>query len=120
MAEPQVSALLAKDYVDLMLDAERYSHAPEVLARFTDQKPGWPWTVILSADGRPLADAFDAQHENIGFPSEDSEIAHFASMLERSRQRLQPADVSALRESLVAARAERQRAQKVPAPGSTH
>lgn len=118
MAQPRIAALFEQDYVDLMLDAERYAHAPEVLARFTDQKPGWPWIVIVDADGRALCDGFDAKQQNIGFPSEDGEIAHFAGMLEKTRQRLQPADIAKLREALVADREERQRAQKAAAPGN--
>ena len=117
MAQPENAPLFAKDFVDLMLDVERYAGAPEILARYTQKQPGWPWVVLVGADGKALADSYDGKGENIGFPSTDPEIAHFVSMLEKARQQLTPADLETLRKSLVETRekAERARAQAAPA-----
>ena len=117
MAQPAIAALFEKDFVDLMLDVERYAGASEILARYTDKKPGWPWMVLVGADGKALADSYDAKGENIGFPSTDAEIAHFVSMLEKARLNLTPSDLETLRKSLVEVRekAERARPQAAPA-----
>lgn len=118
MAEPSVSALVEKDFVDLMLDAERYKGAPEILKRYTDKQPGWPWFVVLDGEGHALADGYDAKGQNIGFPSEDGEIAHFVGMLEKGHTRLTPADLEVLRKSLVETREKAKQAQKQAAPAS--
>jgi uncharacterized protein YyaL (SSP411 family) len=116
MAQPEIAPLFEKDFVDLMLDVERYNGASEILARYTPKQPGWPWMVLVSPDGKALADSYDAKGENIGFPSTDAEIAHFVSMLEKARSQLTPADLETLRISLVETRekAERDRAQAGP------
>ncbi len=118
MAQPEIAALFEKDYVDLMIDAERYTNAPDVLKRFSAKQPGWPWTVILDAEGHALADSNDAEGTNIGFPSEDTEIAHFLGMLDKTRTHLAPADLETIKRSLVESREARKRAQKPAAPAA--
>jgi len=117
MAQPEIAPLFEKDFVDLMLDVERYSGAAEILKRYTDKQPGWPWMVLVGADGKALADSFDAKGENTGFPSTDPEIAHFVSMLEKARLQLTPADLETLRKSLVETREKAERARAQTAPG---
>ena len=100
MAQPSVAALMDKDFVDIMLDAERYKGATDVLKRYTEKQVGWPWFVLLDADGKALAESFDAQGENIGCPWKDEEIAVFVAMLDKARTHLSPADLETLRKSL--------------------
>ncbi len=118
MAEAEVAPLFAKDYVDLMIDVERYTGAPEVLKRYSEKQPGWPWIVVLAADGKALVDGYYAPGKNMGFPSEDVEIAHFVSMLEKTRTNLTPAEVQTIKQSLLDTREKVERAQKQAAPAS--
>jgi hypothetical protein len=57
----------------------------EVLARFNKDadSSGIPWFVFLSPEGKPLADSTGPEG-NTGFPFQDSEIAHFRTMLEKA------------------------------------
>ena len=112
MAQPAVAALMEKDYVDIMLDAERYKGATDVLKRYTEKQVGWPWFVLLDADGKSLAESFDAKGDNIGCPWKDEEIAVFIAMLDKTRTHLQPADLETLRKSLAEYREKTEAAQK--------
>jgi len=121
MAQPEIAPLMAKECIDLMIDAERYTGAPEILKRFTDKQPGWPWLVMLDGEGKALADSYDAKGDNIGFPSKDPEIAHFLSMLEKAHTRLTPAELETLRKSLVEVREKAEKSAKQAAPaGAGH
>jgi hypothetical protein len=44
--------------------------------------------VILDAKGKSLITSDGPDGKNIGFPAEDQEIAHFAKMLEATKQRI--------------------------------
>jgi hypothetical protein len=108
MALPEVAPLLAKDFIELKLDVDRNPGAQEILARYTKGVPGFPWILFLDCEGKALADGFDANGVNIGAPYQDAEIAHFMTMLEKARVHLQPADLEALRKSLVDARVKKE------------
>lgn len=112
MAQPAVAERMDKDYVDIMLDAERYKGATDVLKRYTQKNVGWPWFVLLDADGKALAESFDAKGDNIGCPWKDEEIAVFIAMLDKTRTRLSPADLETLRKSLAENRERVEAAQK--------
>jgi thiol-disulfide isomerase/thioredoxin len=107
-----LEAWMAQPEVALMIDAERYAGAPEMLKRYTDKQPGWPWIVLLDGEGHALADSYDGKGENIGFPSADAEIAHLASMFEKARTHFAPADLETLRKSLVETREKAEKAAK--------
>jgi len=112
MAQPAVAERMDKDYVDIMLDAERYKGATDVLKRYTEKNVGWPWFVLLDADGKSQAESFDAKGDNIGCPWKDEEIGVFIAMLEKTRTHLQPADLEWLRKSLAENRERVEAAQK--------
>ncbi len=102
IAQKDVTALLARDYVDVKIDVDRMTNAKDILARFPEAaNEGIPWFAMLDASGATLANSMLDKH-NIGFPSADNEIAHFLSMLEKSRQNLKPDDLTAIQKSLVA------------------
>jgi hypothetical protein len=112
LALPEVAPLLAKDFVELKLDVDRNPGAKEILKRYTTKDPGYPWIVFLDADGKALAESFDAKGDNIGCPWKDEEIAVFLGMIETARVNLQPADLELLRKSLVENRERVEAAQK--------
>lgn len=107
MAQPEVSAVLAKEFVDLKIDTDRMKGGAELLtaARAVSKSTGEgiPWFVLIDANGTQLATS-DAATGNVGFPYKDEEIAHFVAMLDKAKQHLSSADIEALRKSLVAVR----------------
>lgn len=107
MAQPDVRALLEKDFVDLKIDTDRMLGGAELLksarALSGSKEGGIPWFVLCAADGKQLATS-DGADGNIGFPYKDQEIAHFVGMLAAAKLRLTDAEIEVLRKSLVALR----------------
>jgi len=114
MAQPEVAAVLGKEFVDVKIDTDRMTggkaaHAQQLAA--AGQKPGGiPWFVLLDADGKQLAHS-NAADGNIGFPVKPEEIAHFVTMLRSAKQHLTDDDITFLQRSLTEAR-ERAEAAK--------
>jgi thioredoxin-related protein len=108
MAQPEIAALLAKDFVDVKIDQDRMSGGKEMLeaeaAAAGVEADGIPWFVFCDADGKQLANS-NAAEGNIGFPSKPEEVAHFAKMLEKCKRNLTDTDVKTLVGSLNAIRA---------------
>ncbi len=116
MARPEIAALLDKEFVDLKIDTDRMSGGKEMLAAERSAagvkaEGGIPWMVFFDANGKALANS-DGPKGNTGFPSEDFEIAHFATMLETGRVKLTTEDIAALRESLAAIHREAEARRK--------
>ena len=88
--------VMAIDYVDVKIDTLRMTSGKEVAARWMPKgSQGVPWMTILDESGTELANSVGPQG-NVGYPSEPSEIAHFADMLNKSRQRMTDAEVESL------------------------
>jgi thiol:disulfide interchange protein len=98
-AQPDVAALLAKDFVDLKIDTDRMTGGKDLLAAHCKEEGGIPWFAFLDADGNSMADS-GAGRKNIGFPSTDEEITRFAALLTKVKRKLAAEDVSAISESL--------------------
>lgn len=114
MAEPEVAAVLGKEFVDVKIDNDRMNGAKAVyerqLAAAGVKAGGIPWFVLLDADGKQLAQA-NGPGGNVGFPQQDEEIAHFVAMLKAARQHLTDEDIAFLEQDLrkVRARLEAER-----------
>ena len=125
MAQPEIAALLAQDFVDLKIDTDRMRGGAEMLkaqriAAGLDDGGGIPWFVLVDADRHPLANS-EGPDGNTGFPYEEPEIAHFGKMLELARVRLTDADIATLRASLTAIRVadEAKKRARASADGAT-
>jgi thiol-disulfide isomerase/thioredoxin len=102
MAQPQVAALLSKDFVDLKIDVDRTIGGKEVMKAVRGSEDGGiPWSALLDAEGKQLANS-GGPKENFGFPYETHEIAAFVAMVEKARVNLTTAELETLRQSLVA------------------
>ncbi len=105
MAQPEIHALLAKDFVDVKIDQDRNVGAQDVFAKYNPnaEKSGIPWFVFTDAEGKSIVTS-DSPKGNIGYPGSDSEIDYFAEMLKKSATKLTPDDIAALIRSLREAR----------------
>jgi hypothetical protein len=81
----------------LEIDTERMVHGTRVEATLTGgEKKGYPWSVILDAEGKALIDS-DGPAGNIGCPVTAAEAAHFMDMLKTTRQRLTDDELAVIR-----------------------
>ncbi len=108
MAQPEVAALLGKEFVDLKIDTDRMVGGGDMmkalrLAAGLKDNGGIPWMVFFDASGTPITNS-EGPEGNTGFPYQESEIAHFVTMLEKARKNLTPADIETLRKSLTSVR----------------
>lgn len=93
-----MSALLAKDYVLLSIDAAKHKDGDRVIKKLRQghKSAGIPWMTVLDADGKELVTS-DGPKGNIGCPIQPDEIAWFRTMLERTRSRLTDAELDTIR-----------------------
>jgi len=104
MDQPEVKAILSKQFVDVKIDTDRNTGGKEILTTYAkSDKIGIPWFVFLDGDNKPLADS-NGTKGNVGFPSADDEISHFEAMLKKAAPKLSETDVKALLASLKADR----------------
>ncbi len=104
MALTDVAPVLAKDFVTLRIDTDRMVGGSDLLTRYAKTQQGIPWFVFLDADGNAIINSMAPEGGNIGFPAEDSEIAHFKVMLKKVAKRITPTEIDELAKSLVAFR----------------
>jgi uncharacterized protein YyaL (SSP411 family) len=104
MALNDVAAVLEKDFVALKIDQDRMIGGADLLKRYAKAQGGIPWFVFIDGDGRPIITSDDPGRGNIGFPAQDSEIAHFKKMLQTVAKRITLDEIEALGRSLVAFR----------------
>lgn len=84
LAEAEVSAIMARDYVDLEIDVDRMAEGKDVERMFRYAEGGGiPWFAVVGAHGNIQATS-DGPDGNIGFPVESNEIAHFIDILTRT------------------------------------
>lgn len=97
-----MAPLLAKDWVDVMIDTERMTHGQEIMDRRKgDRQGGLPWMVVLDADGKELASSNKkADGANIGCPAQPDEITHFLEMLRQTKQHMSDDDVATIEAEL--------------------
>lgn len=78
-AQPEVARRIDASLVCVKVDVERAVGGKELSETF-GATGGIPWFAILDGDGKALATS-DGPKGNVGFPSQDEEIAHFDGML---------------------------------------
>lgn len=104
LAQPEVAALMSKDFLDTKIDQDRMTGGKDLLASFKPKGDGIPWFAIIDPDsGKVLANS-DGEKGNIGYPSEPHEIAHFVTVLQATKKNLSDSDIAALKTSLEAGR----------------
>jgi thiol:disulfide interchange protein len=100
LAQPEVAAIMARDYVDLKIDLDRMTGGKEVAARFRpDEKGGIPWFALLDAEGKSLITS-DGPEGNCGYPASPAEIAHFMKMLRETRRNITDEQLTLIEKAL--------------------
>ena len=70
MAQPEIAAILDRDFILTQIDVDRMTGGKDVMARFRpDASGGIPWIAILDTKGKPLVTS-DAPGGNIGYPAQ--------------------------------------------------
>jgi hypothetical protein len=99
MALKDVAPLVTKEFVPVMLDYDRAIGAREIQKRFIQQEQGLPWFAFIDGNGQAVITSTGAKG-NVGYPWEPHEIAHFKTMLLKTKKRLTDAEIDYLIKTL--------------------
>jgi thioredoxin-related protein len=100
LAQPQVAAILERDYLIAQVESDRMTDGPEVMKKYRlDTSGSIPWYVILDSQGKSLATA-DSPRGNIGYPFQPAEIDHFLGTVKDTARRIDGGQLDQLRKSL--------------------
>jgi hypothetical protein len=112
MAQPEIAAILDRDFVLAQVDIDRMAGGKDVQKRYQPASSGGiPWFAILDVQGKALATS-DGAHGNIGYPAKPEEIAHFLAMVKGQARRIDEGQLTQLRQSL------EQAAERINRPSS--
>ncbi len=113
VTEPDIDAILEKDFVVVKIDQDRMPGAKEVIAGLRSEGSGGiPWFAFLDGDGKVLVTSDAPGTGNVGFPQEaTAEIPYFKSMLEQVKSTMTDADIARLGDRLTEIREAREAAQ---------
>jgi thioredoxin-related protein len=100
LAQPEVAAILDRDFIITKIDIDRMTGGKEVMNRYrTNPSGGIPWFTILDAKDKSLGTA-DGPAGNIGYPFQPKEIDHFLTVVKGTGRRIEDGQVDRLRKSL--------------------
>jgi thioredoxin-related protein len=112
MAQPEIAAILDRDFVLAQVDIDRMNGGKDVQKRYQPATSGGiPWFAILDVQGKALATS-DGPRGNIGYPAQPHEIAHFLAMVKGQARRIDAGQLDQLRQSL------EQAAERINRPSS--
>ena len=87
-ARPAVAKVLAKHLVLVKVDVVENPGGAELYKQHTPSPGGVPVWVILSPDGKVLANSFEDGKKNVGFPYEPNEITHYEKAMRSALPKL--------------------------------
>lgn len=101
LAQPEVAAIVARDFVVQKIDVDRMTHGKDIMRRYRpDESGGIPWFVFLDARGTKLATSDIMNGQNVGYPFEPKEIDAFMGTLETQVKHIEPGQLAQLRKAL--------------------
>jgi len=104
LAQPEVAAILTKDFVEVKIDTDRMTGGQDLLNRYRkSDQGGIPWFAFLTPDGKTIITS-DGPDGNVGCPWQDAEIEYFGTMLRKAKINLSDAAVDRLTQLLKAKR----------------
>ena len=96
-ARPAVAQTLGKHMVFVKVDVEENEGGQKLYDKYSPEPGGVPVWVILSADGKVLGDSYaekDGKKDNVGFPYEPNELAHYEKVLRAALPKMTDAEVA--------------------------
>ena len=98
MASKDATALIAKEFVTVKIDADRGVNAKDLELRLIGKDPqgSLPWFAFLDADGKCLINSVSPDGGNIGHPAKADEVAYFKSMLRTVKKHLTDNEINLL------------------------
>ena len=96
-ARPAVAKTLGQYMVFVKVDVVENPGGEGLYKKFTPEPGGVPVWVILSAEGKVLADSFTeekGQKQNVGFPYEPKELAHYEKALRTAFPKMTDAELA--------------------------
>lgn len=101
---PAVAEKLGKHLVFVKVDVADNPGGEKLYEKYAPEPGGVPVWVFLSAEGKVLSDSFaegkDKKKENVGFPYEPGEVAHYEKALKAALPKLSEGDVAAILKEL--------------------
>jgi hypothetical protein len=107
-ARPAVETVLGRHLVFVKVDVVDNPGGQDLYKKYTPGEGGVPVWAVLSADGTVLADSFaegkdGKKSENVGFPYEPAEVAHYEKAIRAALPKLTSDEVATLMAELKAA-----------------
>lgn len=81
LALPEVAKIVSAHTVPVRLHVQRNAGTMDVLGRFMPRAESYPLYIVLDPGGKALAMSQPDGKANIGFPTDDQEIARFVELL---------------------------------------
>ncbi|HEV3439470.1 MAG TPA: thioredoxin family protein [Gemmata sp.] len=95
-----VKKILDKHLVFVKVDVAETSGGPELYKKYSPDDAGVPMWVILSSEGKVLADSFDENKMNVGFPYEPDEVKYYKKAIKIAIPKLTDKEVDTLIDEL--------------------
>jgi thioredoxin-related protein len=99
-ARPAVEKILGKHLEFVKVDVADTPGGKELYDKYATQGGGVPVWVVLSADGKLLADSYEGGKTNVGFPYEPNEVAHYEKVMRAALPKITDDDMAALLKEL--------------------
>lgn len=100
LAQPDIAAIMQRDFIDLKIDVDRMTGGKELLATYPHAaNAGIPWMVVLDPAGKSIITS-ESTRGNVGYPVEPHEIEHFVKMLETATRRTTPEQIEHVERAL--------------------
>ncbi|QJW98297.1 DUF255 domain-containing protein [Frigoriglobus tundricola] len=96
-ARPAVAKTLGKHLVFVKVDVIENEGGQKLYEKYAPEPGGVPVWVVLSAEGKVLGDSFadkNGKKDNVGFPYEPNEVAHYEKVLRAALPKLTDAEVA--------------------------
>jgi hypothetical protein len=104
-ARPAAAKILGKHLVFVNVDLTENSGAQDLYLKYAPEDAGVPMWVILSGEGKVLADAMEdvnGEKKNVGFPYEANELTHYEKALRAAVPKLTDDEVKTIMKELKA------------------
>jgi thiol-disulfide isomerase/thioredoxin len=99
-ARPAVEKVLGRHLVFVKVDVVDNPGGEDLYKKYATHGGGVPVWVVLSADGKVLADSYEGGTKNVGFPYEPGEVAHYEKVMRAAVPKLTDGEVAVLMKEL--------------------